>query len=37
MSDPINKYTMIGVDVAKLTLDIAIDDNKVLLLLCQIN
>lgn len=30
MSDPINKYTMIGVDVAKLTLDIAIDDNKVL-------
>ena len=29
MSDPI-KYTMIGVDVAKLKLDIAIDDNKVL-------
>jgi len=30
MSDPINKYTMIGVDVAKLKLDIAIDDKKVL-------
>jgi len=29
MSAPI-KYTMIGVDVAKLKLDIAIDDNKVL-------
>jgi len=30
MSDPINKYTMIGVDIAKLKLDIAIDDKKVL-------
>jgi transposase len=30
MSDPINNYTMIGVDVAKLKLDIAIDDKKVL-------
>jgi len=28
MSVPV-KYTMIGVDVAKLKLDIAIDDNKV--------
>jgi transposase len=30
MSDPINNYTMIGVDVAKLKLDIAIDDKTVL-------
>ena len=28
MSDPINKYTMIGVDVAKLKLDVASDDKK---------
>lgn len=32
MSDPINNYTMIGVDVAKLKLDIAIDDKTVLTL-----
>lgn len=30
MSDLINKFTMIGVDVAKLKLDIAIDDKTVL-------
>lgn len=30
MSDPINNYAMIGVDVAKLKLDIAIDDKTVL-------
>jgi len=30
MSDPINNYAMIGVDVAKLKLDIAIDDKTIL-------